>query len=58
MKSMLTERLELRLTPRQKKAAIRISKKLHVSIAEVLRIGLCDFIIKQKGLKNDPTKQR
>jgi len=48
MKNRLTERMEIRLTPRQKKEAVRISKRYDVSIGEVLRLGLSEFIIKER----------
>lgn len=52
MKNLLTERMEIRITPRQKVRAERLAKKMEVSIGAVFRMSLINFNPEKKGKEN------
>jgi len=50
MSENLTERQEIRLSPKMKKDAIRLHKKHGISIGEVFRTAFVNYI--EKGKRN------
>lgn len=49
MKNKLTERMEIRLTQRMKKDAVKLCKRFDISIGEVFRMSLIALIQKEKA---------